>query len=61
MPRQKTADYVNLFHKECIAVKDSEKSKILKQLLKDTMENHTTISSINANDAESIENKTKQF
>ena len=57
--KQKTGDYPNLNHKESQAVTDQEKSELFKQLLKDTMKDHTTVSSGIAEHCEKIENQTK--
>ena len=57
--KQKTGDYPNLNYKESQAVTDQEKSELFKQLLKDTMKDHTPISSGIAEHCEKIENQTK--
>ena len=57
--KQKTGDYPNLNYKESQAVTDQEKIDLCKQLLKDTMKDHTPVSSGNAEHCEKIENQTK--
>ena len=57
--KQKTGDYPNLNNKVSQAVTDQKKSELFKQLLKDTMKNHTTVSSGIAEHCEKIENQTK--
>ena len=57
--KQKTGDYPNLNYKESQAVTDQEKSELFKQLLKDTMKDHTPVSSGIAKHCEKIENQTK--
>ena len=58
-PKQKTAEYPNLIYKDCMAVTDKEKSEMFKQLLKDTMKNHETESSIISEFCDNVENETK--
>ena len=55
-PKQKRAEYPKLFYKDCVAVTDMEKSEMFKHLLKDTMKNHKTDSSIISELFENIEN-----
>ena len=55
----KNGDYPNLNYKESQAVRDQEKSELFKQLLKDTMKDHTPVSSGIAEHCEKIENQTK--
>ena len=58
-PKQKTAEYPNLIYKGIMAVTDKEKSEMFKQLLKDTMKNHETESSIISEICDNVENETK--
>ena len=58
-PKQKTAEYPNLFYKNGRAVTDKEKNEMFKQLLKDTMKNHETESSIISEFCDNVENGTK--
>ena len=59
-PKQKTAEYPKLFYKDCVVVTDKEKSEMFKkQLLKDTMKNHETDSSIISELCDNIENATE--
>ena len=57
--KQKTGDYPNLNYKGSQAVIDQEKSELFKQMLKDTMKDHTPVSSGIAEHCEKIENQTK--
>ena len=57
--KQKTGDYPNLNYKESQAVTDQEKSELFKQLLKDTMKDHTPVSSGIAEHCGKTENQTK--
>ena len=59
--KQKTCDYPDLIYKESKAVTDHEKSELFKQLLKDTMKDHTTVSTEIAEHYEKIEKETKAF
>ena len=60
-PKQKTEEYPNPIYKDkdCMAVTDKEKSEMFKQLLKETMKNHETESSIISEICDNVENKTK--
>ena len=58
-PKQKTAEYPKLFYKDCVAVTDKDKSEMFKQLLKDTMKNYETDSSIISELCDNIENETE--
>ena len=58
-PKQKTAEHPNLFYKIGMAVTEKEKSEIFKQLVKDTMKNHETESSINSEFCDNVENEKK--
>ena len=55
---KKTCDYPDLTYKESKAVTDHEKSELFKQLLKDTMKDHTTVPTEIA-EHEKIEKETK--
>ena len=57
--KQKTGDYPNFNYKESQTVTDQEKSELFKQLLKDTMKDHTPVSSGIAEHCEKIGNQTK--
>ena len=59
--KQKTCDYPDLTYKESKAVTDHEKSELFKQLLKDTMKDHTTVPTEIAEHHEKIEKETKAF
>ena len=59
--KQKTDDYPDLTHKESKAVTDHEKIVIFKQLLKDTMKDHTTVPTEIAEHCEKIEKENKAF
>ena len=58
-PERKTAEYPNLTYKDCEAVTEKEKSEMFKQLLKDTMKNHETDSSLISELCDNIENETE--
>ena len=59
--KQKTGDYPNLTYKESKAVTYHEKRELFKQLLKDTMKDHTTVPTEIAEHCEKIEKETKAF
>ena len=58
-PKQKTAEYQKPFYKDCMPVTDNEKSEIFKQLLKETMKNYETESSIISKLCDIFENETE--
>ena len=58
-PKQKTAEYPKLFYKDCVGFTDKEKCEMFKQLLKDTIKNHETESSIISKRCGNIENETE--
>ena len=59
--KQKTGDYPDLTYKESKSVTGHEKSELFKQLLKDTMKDHTTVPTEIAEHCEKIEKETKAF